>query len=242
MQKLSDRFAIGNVYGKRLISIGDQSAEDIIDSSIFKQLTGGDPVAAEMKGKQSFNFTFQGGIMVACNNLPCFTDDKGGHIFERLLVIPCTNVIPEKKRNKKLIYELLEEKDGIFMWFLEGLHRLIDNDFEFTQSKAIDEAINEYRNNIDTLYHYISENCEITENKMDRIKKTEFEARYTAWCADNEYKAIFKKNIKERAAKIGITLTKWHGDWYYQYIKYKTFKLIENVKKEEQKEMNNLFK
>lgn len=242
MQKLSDRFAIGNVYGKRLISIGDQSAEDIIDSSIFKQLTGGDPVAAEMKGKQSFNFTFQGGIMVACNNLPCFTDDKGGHIFERLLVIPCTNVIPEKKRNKKLIYELLEEKDGIFMWFLEGLHRLIDNDFEFTESKAIDEAINEYRNNIDTLYHYISENCEITENKMDRIKKTEFEARYTAWCADNEYKAIFKKNIKERAAKIGITLTKWHGDWYYQYIKYKTFKLIENVKKEEQKEMNNLFK
>lgn len=241
MQKLSDRFAIGNVYGKRLISIGDQSAEDIIDSSIFKQLTGGDPVAAEMKGKQSFNFTFQGGIMVACNNLPCFTDDKGGHIFERLLVIPCTNVIPEKKRNKKLIYELLEEKDGIFMWFLEGLHRLIDNDFEFTESEAIDEAINEYRNNIDTLYHYISENCEITENKMDRIKKTELEARYTAWCADNEYKAISKKNIKERAAKIGITLIKNCGERYYQYIKYKTFSKIEQVKKEEQQEINKTF-
>lgn len=128
------------------------------------------------------------------------------------------------------------------MWFLEGLHRLIDNDFDFTQSEAIDEAINEYRNNIDTLYHYISENCEITENKMDRIKKTELEARYTAWCADNEYKAISKKNIKERAAKIGITLVRTNTNNYYQYIKYKTFKSIENVKEEEQKEMNNLFK
>lgn len=128
------------------------------------------------------------------------------------------------------------------MWFLEGLHRLIDNDFEFTESEAIDEAINEYRNNIDTLYHYISENCEITENKMDRIKKTEFEARYTAWCADNEYKAISKKNIKERAAKIGVIILKNCGQWYYQYLKYKTFKSIENIKPEEQQETDNIFK
>lgn len=241
MQKLSDRFSLGNIYGKRIISIGDQTAEDILDSSVYKQLTGGDYVNIELKGKQSFTFLFKGGILVACNNLPCFTDDKGGHIFERMIIVPCTNVIPANKRNKNLTNELLEEADGIFMWFLEGLHRLIDNNLTFSESNAIAKTVNEFRNNIDTLYHYISENYEITENKMDRIKKTEFEASYTTWCADNEYKAISKKNIKERAAKIGINPILWHGIQYYQFLKYKTFKSIENVKEEEQKEMNQLF-
>lgn len=159
-----------------------------------------------------------------------------------MIIVPCTNVIPANKRNKNLTNELLEEADGIFMWFLEGLHRLIDNNLTFSESNAIAKTVNEFRNNIDTLYHYISENYEITENKMDRIKKTEFEASYTTWCADNEYKAISKKNIKERAAKIGVTLIRTQESNYYQYLKYKTFKEIENIKPEEQQEIDNVFK
>lgn len=239
MQKLSDRFSLGNIYGKRIISIGDQTAEDILDSSTYKQLTGGDYVNIELKGKQSFIYLFKGGILVACNNLPCFTDDKGGHIFERMIIVPCTNVIPANKRNKNLTNELLEEADGIFVWFLEGLHRLIDNNLNFTESEKINQTVNDFRNNIDTLYHYISENYEITENKMDRIKKTEFEARYTTWCADNEYKAISKKNIKERAAKIGINKTIYCGIDHYTNIKYKEIKKIEKVT--DQEEIKEIF-
>ena len=87
------KFTLGSIVGKRLISIGDQTGSEIKDSSVFKQITGGDAVKIEPKNKQPFYYIFPGGIAIACNNLPSFQDDKGGHIFERLCVVPCTNTI-----------------------------------------------------------------------------------------------------------------------------------------------------
>lgn len=241
MQKMSDRFSLGDIYGKRIISIGDQTSQDIEDCSNFKQLTGGDRVNAELKGKQSYNFTFTGGIMIACNNLPYFADDKGNHVFDRMLILPCTNVIPASKRNKGLIEELMEEADAIFAWGLEGLHRLIKNNFEYTKCNAVDEVITDYRNNIDTLYHYVNSECQITENKMDRIKKTEFEENYTQWCERNGYTPVSKKNIKERTTKIGIPMIRTSESNYYQYIKYKDFSSKTNLNSKENNKINAIF-
>lgn len=221
MQKMADRFSLGDIHGKRIISIGDQTSEDIKDCSIFKQLTGGDYVQAELKGKQSFSFIFTGGIMIACNNLPYFADDKGNHVFDRLLILPCTNVIPAHKRNKQLTIELLEEKDDIFNWALEGLHRLLNNNFNFTHCEAVEQAIIDYRNNIDTLFHFINSECIVTDDKTDRIRKKIFEDRYISWCEQNDYTPISKKNIKERAMRIGHPLVKYYGDFCYQNITFK---------------------
>ena len=38
---MSDRFALSDLYGKRLDVVGDQQADAIENSSGFKQLTGG---------------------------------------------------------------------------------------------------------------------------------------------------------------------------------------------------------
>ncbi|MFR1062307.1 MAG: DUF5906 domain-containing protein [Enterocloster sp.] len=71
--------------------MGDQTGSEIKDSAIFKQLTGGDAVQVEQKNKQPYSYIYPGGIVIACNNLPGFADDKGSHIFERLCIVPCIN-------------------------------------------------------------------------------------------------------------------------------------------------------
>lgn len=216
IQNMSDRFSMGNLYGKRLNSVGDQKSTDIEDSSVFKQLTGGDPLGVEMKGKTAFQFRFKGGFAFACNDLPCFKDDKGGHVFERFTIIECSRYLRPEERDKSLTDKLLAEKDGIAAWAIEGLKRLQKNNFNFTSCSSSDRAVNEYRGNVDTFYKFIAENYEITLNRSDRVPKKELEQRYSKWCSDNEYSEIKKKNIKDRAAKSGIEMGKFQGDWYYK--------------------------
>lgn len=217
------KFLLGSLLGKRLISIGDQQGSDIEDSSVFKQLTGGDEIKVEPKNKQPFSMRFDGGILIACNNLPNFKDDKGGHLFERLCIVPCINTIPPEKRDSMLLDKMLQEKNAIFNWFLQGLNRLMDNNFKLSISQTCVETKKEYRNRLDTICRYLDEFYEITENQMDMVLKTKFESDYIQWCKRMEIKNVNKQAIKERMEKNGIPIKKdSKGNRMYRYIKPKS--------------------
>lgn len=223
LQKMSDRFVVADLYGKRINLVGDQQSNDIDDSSGFKQATGGDPLKVEFKGKGGFNWVYTGGIVIACNTLPSFTDDKGGHIFERICIIPCEYTIPIEQRDGKLLSKLTEELDGIFLWAIEGLKRLKANNFKFSKCAASESCIKEYRENIDTFYRYINSNYEITFDRVDKVKKTELEDEYVQWYKDNvSQTAINKRKIKEKAEKNGIIVVVLKGIRYYAGLKRKS--------------------
>ena len=59
--------------------------------------------------------------------------------------------------DKNMIDKIAEESDGIFAWALEGLKRLRENDFRFTECKATEKLIYEYRSKIDTIFRFIEE-------------------------------------------------------------------------------------
>ncbi len=222
LQKMSDRFSVADLYGKRVNLVGDQQSNDIEDSSGFKQATGGDPLKVEFKGKGGFNWVYTGGIVVACNDLPSFTDDKGGHIFERICIIPCEYTIPVGLRDGKLLEKLTKELDGIFLWAMEGLKRLRNNDFKFSECEASNECIKEYRENIDTFYRFINANYEITFDRSDKVKKTELEDEYVNWYKVNvSGQIINKRKIKEKAEKNGIIIVMLRGTKYYAGLKKK---------------------
>ena len=220
----SSRWATGNIYGKRGVMVGDQSSEDIQDSSVFKQLTGGDIVSAELKGKQCFSYRFTGCIVAACNNLPAFRDDKGGHMFERLSLIHCRNTIPKEKQDKSLADKLRKEADQIFLWALDGLHRLIEKSYRFTECKSSVALMKEYRSKVDSLYRFIQDNCLITEDKMDRIPKTQLEQEYEQYCTANGFTPIGKRSLPARFAGLGFPLVPYKGYQYYRQLKWKEFR------------------
>lgn len=227
MNENTGRFTMGTALGKRMIINGDQTESDVGDSSYFKQLTGGDRTKMEMKNQKPLMVRFRGGIMVGCNGLPSFTDDKGEHIFERLLLLMCTNVIPEAKRDATLLDKMQPEIPAITNWFLEGLQRLIGNGYKFTRSSAADEAVREYRQRLDSVYRFISEydgtytlngeklctnkdgyleHFEITKNRADQYPKKAFYDTYASWCEDAEVDLtpIKRKNLNQRLEALGL--------------------------------------
>ncbi len=201
-----NRFILGQIAESRLIACGDESATTIKDSSTFKSLTGGDPVKVEQKGRQGFSYIYRGGIAIGCNELPFFEDDRGDHLFERLLILPCEYSIPEGQRDPRLDEKLAEELPGIFEWALEGLYRLMDNRFVFTRSESSERAVREYRAAGDNVYRFIMERYEITRKFNDRVSRREFDDEYHRWAsADNSIREVDRKNIPGRLEAYGVT-------------------------------------
>lgn len=217
----NDRWATGRVWGKRLVVVGDQGRESIKDSSTFKQLTGGDSISAELKGLQHFMYRFRGVILVSCNHLPVFDDDKGDHMSERLNFIHSRNVIAEEDRDIYLRDKLVAESSGILNWAIAGLKDYINNGHRLCRCESSESLMAEYRCKYDTFFSFVYNECTVTGNKSDYISKTELEDAYLKYCEDNDLTSVNRRGIKDRAASHGIILKTLHGTAVYRGIRFK---------------------
>ena len=223
----SHQFALGNLPGTRAIIDGDLSSNAIKDSALFKQITGGDSLCINQKHKQQFTSKYLGGIIIASNCLPVFKDDKGEHMYERMLIIPCENTIPMERRDSSLLDKLLSEKSAVMNWALEGLKRLVTNHFKFSRCQASERIIEDYRLTVDSLYRYIQQNYVITHTYSDAISKTSFEDGYLRYCSMNSITGLAKSNIDHRMQSFGLPKDKGNigtrrGIMIYRNIREKT--------------------
>lgn len=201
-----NKFILGTLPYSRLIVCDDESNTTVNDSSLFKAITGGGILKVEAKNKQAQSLCFNGGFMFACNGLPYFADDKGEHLFNRLLIIPCDHHIMDAQKDAGMDEKLQRELPAIMNWAIEGLHRLIEQGYTFTESEAVNNAREEYRKASDTVYRYIIENYEITQDYDDKVSRTTFDRGYTEWAKENEIiEPVKKKNLPLRLASFGIT-------------------------------------
>lgn len=220
-----NRFLMGSIVGKRLICNGDQKRADVEDSSIFKQLTGGDAIKSERKGKDSFIYRFKGALMMGCNGLPNFIDDKGGHLYDRLLIVPCDNIVAPERRDPGILSKMLSERSAVVNWFLEGLHRLIENGMRFTNCEAAEKTKQAYRENQDTVYQFIRQYYVITRNRSDKIKTSDFHTGYYSFCEDEGIDVKFqvkRHNLKKRMSAEGVSVGTVNGYEMYVGIREKT--------------------
>ncbi len=199
-----DRFSTSGLIGKRMNINGDQRSDEIETTSMFKMLTGGDAIKVEPKGKQAFSYKYGGGLLFACNDLPAFSTDKGGYMFDRFCIIPCDNIIPAERRDRGLLDKLKREADGVFTWALEGLKRLIKNDFNFTLCPRSEFALDDYQDRLDSVGEYLRLYCTITDNPKDRIAKSNLDFKYERWATDNQRRPVGKRNMIDRLAKHGV--------------------------------------
>lgn len=229
IQKLGDRFALGDIFKTRLLHYGDLPSKTIDDNSltILKVITGGDTLSVEKKGIDPFDIEYRGALMYSCNELPVITGDLGNHVFNRFMIIPCDNPIPKDKQDPEILEKLLLDKEYIFTWSMEGLKRLMSNNLKFSYSEKSEDAKKGYSIKSDNVRAFIDEKYDITRDKTDRIKLTDLYYAYDSYCTLNGKRTVSKDTFKDRMANIGIVLKPYHGYPNYQGIKEKEFTPIE---------------
>jgi len=111
------------------------------------------------------------------------------------------------------------EIPAIINWCLSGLRRLQANGWKFTRSASSEEAGEEYRMQLDSVYRFIHEyerdgrRFDVTGNRADQYPKAEFYAAYEAWCRDPEVDVspVKRKNLDARLIGMGLE-TDRHGN------------------------------
>lgn len=181
-QDLNERFRLAEIYGKLANIFADLPTKAIEDSGIFKAIVGEDKVTAERKNKDPFSFTSTARLLFSCNNLPKNIADRSDGFFRRLIIIRWKHPVPEAKKDVMLLDKLRDEADGIFMFALEGLHRLMANGWKFSTTKANELELARYKAESDSAYGFVIDKCELF--KTYSVGSTELWERYQAYCTE----------------------------------------------------------
>lgn len=218
MEQLHSQFGSAGIYGKRLVGSGDMKVARLPEMDKIKELTGGDMISIEAKYQNRFTIKFYGFLWFNCNQLPYITlGDKGNHVFDRLLIVSCDNVVPEEERDPLLLDKLKAEREYLVCAAVKALNNLIQRDYKFTESERTKQNREDYAMRNNSLALFLKECCEIgigtTPTKI-------FKDKYKSWCNDNKFVQEKRSNITQiLVEQFGVEKFKSNTDCYRLTIK-----------------------
>lgn len=215
-QDIGDKFKTAELLGKVANVFSDLPSKSIEDTGIFKVLTGEDYLMAEKKNKNPFKFRPFSRLVFSCNELPRNYVDRTEGFYRRLIIVPFNRQIDKGKIDKELKYKFKGEKEGILNWALEGLGRLYENNFEFSETELTDEIKKEYKRENNNVISFVEECCEIDSSFS--CSRIEIYEAYKDFCVEAGLKILSQiKFNKELEVNFNVTrarnrnLRLWNG-------------------------------
>jgi putative DNA primase/helicase len=203
-QSLSERFRPAELFGKLANVFADLPSKSIEDSNIFKAITGSDYITGERKHKDTFSFKPTARLLFSCNEIPRNYGDRSDGFYRRLILIRFSKSVPEDKRDPDLTDKLAAEADGILMWALAGLKRLMANNYRFGETSRTKKELNQYRIENNSVLAFIDECCAVDDKAV--CLRDEMFLAYQEYCKSNGLKPVsqIKFNRDMEGADNGI--------------------------------------
>ena len=220
LSNLNQKFQRAELYGK-LLNISTENEVSKFNTEALKSITSGDPIQIEHKFQKPFTTRLTAKLLFAMNSLP-EPKDKTFAFYRRLVLVPFkTKFVDnpregtnEMKRNPKIEEGLLEELPGILSWCIEGLKRLVANNYQFTRSQEAEKLMLEYRKDISPVFSFIEE-CIEAQDRERTVTQDLFKA-YDCWCVKNVIKGHiskreFLRSLREGLKEFNIPFTEPHS-------------------------------
>ena len=119
---------------------------------------------------------------------------------------------PARVDNPFLIEELSEERPGILLWMLEGLHRLLANRYQITISERSIQNLEAAMADSDNLTQFMQATAYVRFKPDTEERSTYLYRAYTKWCEDNLESPVpqkkFSQFLLKNAGKYGLTFSK----------------------------------
>lgn len=223
LSTIEHRFGTSMIYDKRVVGSADMGYANVKEMAVIKQLTGGDEINVERKGKDSFPAIFKGVLWFCCNQLPKFGGDQGKGVYNRFIIVPCNN--PVEKKDPQLQSKLIKEREYIVSKAVHALRRFVNNNFTYSEPDVVIEQREEYKTENNSFRMFLSECCKkrIDHKIDDSCTRPKFNNIYREWCRVNGYKAENDSNIKKILKELNLDGTKKiKGIIYYSDITLST--------------------
>lgn len=176
------------------------------NESKVKAITGGDKISARFMRQDFFDYFPQFKLLIAGNHKPAIRNVDEA-MRRRLHLIPFTVTVPTEKRDPALPEKLLNEKDGIMAWALEGCLAWLERGL--TPPSVVDDATKEYFEAEDAMGQWLEERCEI--RPTSRATSSDLYTEWREWAEKaGEYVGSIKR-FSEVLINRGFEPTRLHG-------------------------------
>ncbi len=192
----TNRFARADLESKLLMVDDDMDMSALPKTNYIKSIVTSEcRMDMERKGVQSYQSQLYVRFLCFGNGALTALHDRSDGFFRRQIILTTKDKPADRADDPFLLDKLIAEREGIFLWCLEGLHRLIRNNYQFTLSNRAKENISAIVRNANNIVDFLSSEGYIAF-KADYTAPTKhlYDA-YKAWCDDNAEKPLSEKSF-----------------------------------------------
>ena len=162
----SIRNDLASLHDARLVTTSEVGRNGILDATVIKELTGGDPVTCRFLYRESFSYLPKFKLIMGVNQRPNLSV-KDQAIWDRIHLIPFTVRISDDKSvaQEQLLAHFHKELGGILKWAVEGCANWQKE--ELKKPKSVVQATDEYKTDVDPTSLWIE--TRYTGNQQDTV-------------------------------------------------------------------------
>lgn len=204
-----NRFARADLEHRLLMVDDDMKMEALKDTNYIKSIvTLEDKMDLERKSKQSVQGSLYVRFLCFGNGSLSALHDRSYGFYRRQIILTAKDIAPGRVDDPYLIEKLKKEADDIFLWCLEGLKRLLKNNYRFTLSERANRNLHEAMESGNNIMAFMKSDGYIRlEANTTATSKNLYQA-YCRWCEDNAEKPMGAKSfsgyLKENEKKYNI--------------------------------------
>lgn len=207
--------------GKRVVTAVEMEEGKQLAEATVKQLSGGDQITARPLYGKPFSFSPTFKIMIAGNYKPQIRGSDHG-IWRRIHLIPFNVTIPPEMQDKELDIRLRDELPAIMQWAVEGCLLWQVNGLK--PPKTVVQAVNEYRESMDTIGLWLDESCRFGPGLV--TPSGLLYSSYKGWALTSGHSPMSQKRLGETLRMRGLQNAKVNGVRSWQGITVNLFKNV----------------
>jgi putative DNA primase/helicase len=157
LDKLTDENGHSRYQIKNKLLNFSAETKRTVESNYLKTLASGEEVDARIRYGAQTQIRDYAKIIVNLNGNLIGRDNTPAY-YRRFKIIPFDNIVEEKDKDKMLAKKIIKnELSGVLNQILQALERYIKNDGNFTESKAINNALAKYKIEDNSVLYFLEQ-------------------------------------------------------------------------------------
>ena len=189
-------FARADLEHQLMLVDDDMKLEALPQTNNIKSIVTAElPMDLEKKGKQSYQGQLYVRFLGLGNGTLNSLYDRSVGFFRRQIILTAKERPKDRVDDPFLAEKMCAEAEGIFLWALDGLRRLIANDYRFTISEKARENMRAAVTDSNNAIEFMQSTGYISFEPSAAASSKDLYAAYKLWCEDNAYNALSMKSF-----------------------------------------------
>ena len=198
----NNRFARADLEGKLLMIDDDLDMNALTKTNYVKSIVTAElRMDLERKKEQSYQGQLYVRFLCFGNGALTALHDRSDGFFRRQIILTTKDKPADRFDDPFLVEKLIAEKEGIFLWMLEGLRRLIANHYHFTISQRAKDNISSAVRDANNILDFLDSEGYVAFKADYESSTKNLYAAYKRWCEDNAENPLSPKSFANQLSQ-----------------------------------------